>query len=166
MIEGRRITPFLWFDGQAEQAAEFYTSIFANSEITHVSRYPEAGKEQHGQEPGSAMVVSFVLDGQNFLALNGGAHDVFNEAISFQIHCADQAEVDHFWDKLSEGGTTVACGWLRDRYGLAWQVTPNRLPELLNDADTGRRERVMVAMMQMVKIDIATLERAAEGEEV
>lgn len=168
MIEGRRMTPCLWFDGQAEEAAEFYTGVFENSEITHVSRFPEEGHEVHGQEPGSAMVVSFVLDGQNFLALNGGPQFRFNEAVSFQIHCANQEEVDYYWEKLSEGGDPAAqqCGWLKDRFGLAWQVVPNRLPELLSDPDEGRRERAMGAMMQMKKLDIAAMERAADGEEV
>jgi predicted 3-demethylubiquinone-9 3-methyltransferase (glyoxalase superfamily) len=157
------ITPCLWFDGQGEDAARFYTSIFPNSRITHIARYGEAGKEIHGRQPGSAMTVSFELDGQSFTALNGGPQFTFSEAISFQIHCKTQAEVDHFWTKLSDGGDPSAqqCGWLKDRFGLSWQVVPVRLFELLSDADAQKVARATTAMLKMKKLDIAELERAA-----
>ena len=154
------ITPFLWFDTQAEEAAEFYTSVFRNSRVLEVSRYGEAGP----MPAGTAMTVRFELDGQEFLALNGGpAHFAFNESVSFVVSCSSQDEVDHFWGRLTDGGEEVACGWLRDRYGLRWQVVPDRLPELLSDPDPGRRERAMQAMLQMKKLDIAALEEASAG---
>ena len=163
MATVQRITPFLWFDDQAEQAAEFYTTVFKNSRIVHVTRYGEAGREVHGRPPGTAMTVTFELDGQPFTALNGGPVFTFNEAISFQIGCDTQAEVDCFWEKLTEGGDERAqqCGWLKDKYGLSWQVVPRALSRMLSDPDAGRANRAMQAMLQMKKIVIADLERAA-----
>ena len=155
----QKITPCLWFDTQAEQAAEFYTSVFDHSEILEVARYGEAGP---GPE-GSAMVVRFALDGQEFVGLNGGPLFTFDEAVSFQIDCKDQAEVDYYWDRLSEGGEEGQCGWLKDRFGLSWQVVPARLTELLGDPDPAVAERATRAMFEMRKIDIAAVERAASG---
>jgi len=156
----QRVSPFLWFDDDAEEAANFYTSIFKNSKIKGVSRYGEAGPGPKG----SVMVLSFELDGQEFTALNGGPQFHFTEAVSFVVHCKDQDEVDHYWTKLSEGGQEVQCGWLKDKFGLSWQIVPTILPELMQDKDPARRERVMKAMLQMVKMDIAGLKRAAEGK--
>ncbi|WP_296751365.1 VOC family protein [Thiobacillus sp.] len=159
------ITPFLWFDGQAEAAAAFYVSVFPDSAIHHVSRYSEAGREQHGQTPGTVMTVAFELDGQPFTALNGGPVFQFSPAVSFVIHCKTQAEIDHYWEKLGAGGAPEAqqCGWLADRFGLSWQIVPDRLVELLTGPDAAAAGRVMEAMMRMKKIDIAALERAAEA---
>ena len=159
------ITPFLWFAGQAEEAAAFYVSVFPNSAIRHVSRYGEVGREQHGQTPGTAMTVAFELDGQPFTALNGGPVFRFSPAVSFVVHCKTQAEVDHYWEKLCAGGAPEAqqCGWLADRFGLSWQIVPDRLVELLSGPDAAAAGRVMEAMLQMKKIDIAALERAAEA---
>jgi predicted 3-demethylubiquinone-9 3-methyltransferase (glyoxalase superfamily) len=161
----QRITPCLWFDDQALPAAEFYTSIFKNSKIGKISRYGEAGREVHGKPAGSVMTVAFELDGQAFTALNGGPVFRFTEAISLQIDCESQKEVDYYWDKLSEGGDDKAqqCGWLKDRYGLSWQVVPRALIELMSDPDPEKSGRVMEAMLRMKKIDIAGLERAAAG---
>lgn len=158
----QKITPCLWFDDQAEEAVEFYTGIFPNSRITNVTRYGEAGQEVHGKPPGSVMVAAFELDGQAFTALNGGPVFQFNEAISLQIDCESQGEVDHFWEKLSEGGDPNAqqCGWLKDKYGLSWQVIPRVLIELLSDSDPEKSQRVFQAMLGMKKIDIAELKRA------
>ena len=153
------ITPCLWFDTQAEEAAEFYTSIFKGARILDVARYGEAGPRPAGM----VMTVSFVLDGQEFVALNGGPEFTFDEAISFQVSCADQDEVDHYWQKLGAGGEEGPCGWLKDRFGVSWQIVPNRLIELASDADPERADRAMRAMLEMRKIDIATLERAAAG---
>jgi predicted 3-demethylubiquinone-9 3-methyltransferase (glyoxalase superfamily) len=152
----------LWFDDQAEEAAEFYTSIFRNSKIVNVALYGKAGHEVHGKAAGTVMTVTFELDGQPFTALNGGPLFTFNEAISFQIGCETQEEVDHYWQKLSEGGNERAqqCGWLKDKYGVSWQVVPRVLMEMLNDPDAGRSQRVMEAMLRMKKIDIAELKRA------
>lgn len=159
----RRITPFLWFDGQAEQAAAFYVSIFPNSVLRQVLRYGEAGREQHGQSPGTAMTVAFELDGQPFTALNGGPVFKFTEAVSFVVNCATQKELDYYWECLGAGGDPEAqqCGWLKDRFGLSWQIVPQRLVELLSDPDPARSGRVIQALMQMKKIDIAMLEQAA-----
>ena len=154
-----KLTPCLWFDTQGEEAATFYTSVFPNSQITHVSRYGEAGP----RPAGTVMTVSFELDGKPFLALNGGPEFSFSEAISFQVDCNSQDEVDHYWSSLSEGGQEGPCGWLKDRFGLSWQIVPSRLPELLSDADREKGQRVMGAMLKMGKIDIAELERAAAG---
>src|SRR5262245_9258262 len=156
----QRVTPFLWFDDDAEEAANFYTSIFKNSKIKGISRYSDAGPGPKG----SVMVASFELDGQEFTALNGGPQFHFTEAISFVVHCKDQDEVDYYWTKLSEGGQEVQCGWLKDKFGLSWQIVPTILPELMQDKDPAKRERVMKAMLQMVKMDIAGLKRAAEGK--
>ena len=150
------ITPFLWFDNQAEEAANFYVSIFENSEVTGVSRYGEAGPGPAG----TAMTASFRLDGQDFVALNGGPLFTFTEAVSFVIDCKNQGEVDYFWDKLTEGGEPGRCGWLKDRFGLSWQVNPTVLTEMLQDENRERADRVMQAMLQMGKIDIAKLEEA------
>jgi predicted 3-demethylubiquinone-9 3-methyltransferase (glyoxalase superfamily) len=150
------ITPCLWFDGNAEEAANFYVSVFPNSEITEVSRYGEAGP----RAAGSVMVVSFRLDGQEFLALNGGPEFTFNEAVSFSIASANQDEVDYFWDRLTDGGEPGPCGWLKDKFGLSWQVNPTVLTEMLQDEDRERADRIMQAMLQMGKIDIAKLKEA------
>lgn len=155
-----KITPCLWFDDQAEQAAEFYIAIFSNSKITNVSRYGEEGHDIHGKPAGTVMAVAFELNGQSFTALNGGPAFKFNEAVSFQINCETQAEVDHYWSKLSEGGDKNAqqCGWLKDKYGLSWQVIPTILPKLLSDPDPEKSQRAMAAMLKMKKINISELE--------
>ena len=160
-----KITPCLWFDHQGEEAATFYVGVFANSRITKVTRYGEAGREVHGKPPGSVMTVEFELDGQPFTALNGGPVFTFNEAISFQVSCANQDEVDHYWDKLSAGGDAGAqqCGWLKDRFGVSWQVVPTALTEMLSDPDPAKAQRAMAAMLKMKKIDIAALRRAYAG---
>jgi predicted 3-demethylubiquinone-9 3-methyltransferase (glyoxalase superfamily) len=160
----RKITPFLWFDTQAEEAAEFYTSIFDNSRIVRVNRYGKAGRETHGKEAGSVMTVEFEIEGQTLIALNGGPHFKFTEAFSLQVNCETQAEIDFFWSKLSEGGEESRCGWLKDKYGLSWQVVPAALPQMLMDADTAKSERAMGALMQMKKFDIAALQRAHAGQ--
>jgi predicted 3-demethylubiquinone-9 3-methyltransferase (glyoxalase superfamily) len=154
----RRITPFLWFDTQAEEAAKFYASIFPNSRILKTARYGEAGPGPKG----SVMTVEFELDGQRMIALNGGPHFKFTEAISLSVDCRDQKEVDHYWSKLSQGGQESMCGWLKDRYGLSWQVNPAILGELFADPDAKKAKRVMEAMLKMKKIDIAALEAAAQ----
>jgi predicted 3-demethylubiquinone-9 3-methyltransferase (glyoxalase superfamily) len=155
----QKISPFLWFDSQAEEAANFYVSIFKNSKISKISRYPEGSPGPAG----SVMVVNFQIEGQEFIALNGGPHFKFTEAISFTIHCQTQEEVDYFWDKLkAEGGQESQCGWLKDKYGLSWQVTPTILSELLADKDHKKAQQVMKAMLQMKKIDIAALKRATQ----
>ena len=155
-----RITPFLWFDTEAEDAARLYVSIFKNSRITSVARYGKAGP---GPE-GTVMTVHFELDGQPFIALNGGPHFKFNEAVSFSVECQTQEEVDRYWEKLSEGGEEGPCGWLKDRYGLSWQVNPTVLGDMLNDPDPEKAKRVMEAMLEMTKIDIAALEAAYHRE--
>jgi predicted 3-demethylubiquinone-9 3-methyltransferase (glyoxalase superfamily) len=162
MPDAPRITPCLWFDDQAEAAANFYTGIFRNSRVTSIARYGEAGREVHGKPAGSVMIVAFELDGQAFTALNGGPVFTFNEAISFQVRCETQADVDHYWEKLSEGGDERAqqCGWLKDRYGVSWQIVPSVLPEILGGPDSAKSQRAMAAMLRMKKIDIAELRRA------
>jgi len=159
------ITPCLWFDHQAEEAANFYISIFKNSKITALTRYGEAGKDHHGRPAGSVMVVAFELDGQPFTALNGGPIFQLSEAVSFQIGCDTQEEVDYFWEKLTAGGDPVAqqCGWVKDKFGLSWQVVPNVLPKLIADPTSERSQRAMQALMGMRKLDIAELERAFAG---
>lgn len=152
-------TPCLWFDGQAEQAAQHYTAIFPNSGIDEVTRY---GPDTPGEE-GAVMTVEFRLDGQPYVGLNGGPQFTFSEAISFQIMCGDQEEVDHYWSRLSDGGEEGPCGWLKDRFGVSWQVVPTRLYSLLKDPDGARAQRAMQAMLQMHKLVIAELERAADG---
>lgn len=156
-----KITPCLWFDTQAEEAANFYTSLFPSSRIVGVSRFGQAGPRPEGM----VMTVDFELDGQPFVALNGGPEFNFNEAISFQVSCETQDEVDDFWNRLSEGGEEGPCGWLKDRYGVSWQVVPTRLYELIADPDREKSQRVMRAMLSMGKIEIDGLERAAAGEE-
>jgi len=158
----QKITPCLWFDDQAAQAAKFYTEIFKNSRINKVSRYGKEGYEIHHRPEGSVMTVAFELDGQAFTALNGGPVFKLNEAISFQVDCATQEEVDYYWEKLSQGGDENAqqCGWLKDRYGLSWQIVPRALLDMLNDPDAKKSQRVMAAMLRMKKIDIETLKRA------
>lgn len=159
-ISARSITPCLWFDTEAEAAANHYVSIFENSKLGKVSRYGKQGKEVHGKDAGTVMTVEFELAGQKFLALNGGPHFKFNEAVSFQILCETQAEVDHFWSRLSEGGAESRCGWLKDKFGLSWQVTPVALMQMMQDPNPEIAGRVMNAMLQMSKIDIAALQRA------
>lgn len=154
-----KITPFLWFDTQAEEAMNFYLSIFKDSKAGHITRYGAAGP---GPE-GSVMSVTFQLDGQEFFALNGGPHYRFSPAISFFVNCETQEEVDHYWDKLSEGGQLFQCGWLTDRFGVTWQIVPSVLGALLNDPDPAKSQRVMRAMLQMVKLDIQGLLDAARG---
>jgi predicted 3-demethylubiquinone-9 3-methyltransferase (glyoxalase superfamily) len=152
----QKITPFLWFDGKAEEAARFYASVFKNSKMLSVSRYGEAGPGPQG----SVMTVAFELDGEKFVALNGGPTYTFSPAVSFVVNCETQQEVDHYWERLSEGGEEVQCGWLKDKYGLSWQIVPTVLPELLQDKDPEKRKRVMAAMLKMVKLDIEALKRA------
>src|SRR5262245_38379260 len=154
-----KISPLLWFDTQAEEAAKFYVSIFKNSRIVNIARYGDAGPGPKG----SAMTVVFQLDGQEFIALNGGPHFKFNEAISFSVNCQTQQEVDEYWSKLTEGGQESQCGWLKDRFGLSWQITPTALGEMLSDPDPQKSKRVMEAMLKMKKIDVAELRRAYEG---
>jgi predicted 3-demethylubiquinone-9 3-methyltransferase (glyoxalase superfamily) len=156
----QRITPFLWFDDNAEEAVSFYTSAFKNSKVRDISRYGDAGPGPKG----SVMVITFELDGQQFMALNGGPRFKFTEAISLVVNCKDQKEVDDYWNRLSEGGQKVQCGWLRDKFGLSWQVVPTILGELMQDEDSAKRERVMKAMLQMVKLDVDELKRAADGK--
>ena len=156
----QKITPFLWFDNKAEEAMNFYVSIFKNSKILSVVRYGEAGPGPKG----TVMTAKFQLAGQDFVALNGGPHFKFTEAISFVIDCETQEEVDEYWERLSEGGAESQCGWLKDKYGLSWQVVPRILVKLLQDKDAGKSQRVMKAMLQMKKIDIETLKRAAEQQ--
>jgi predicted 3-demethylubiquinone-9 3-methyltransferase (glyoxalase superfamily) len=160
----QKISPFLWFDNQAEEAANFYVSVFENSRIRAISRYGEAGREVHGRAPGSVMVVGFELDGQSFAALNGGPLFKFNEAVSFQVNCGSQAEIDHFWNALTDGGRESQCGWLKDRFGLSWQVVPSQLPQIMSGGDAARQDRVMTAVMGMKKFDIAALQRAYDSE--
>ena len=157
-----RIAPCLWFDSQAEQAAAFYISVFKNSRIVQVSHYSDVGKEIHHRPAGSVMTVAFELDGQGFTALNGGPIFKFNEAISLQVYCDTQKEIDYYWDALSQGGDPTAqqCGWLKDQFGLSWQVVPRLLEELLKDHKSDTAQRAMEAMLRMKKIDIAELERA------
>jgi predicted 3-demethylubiquinone-9 3-methyltransferase (glyoxalase superfamily) len=164
MAAVQKIAPCLWFDNQAEDAAEFYVSIFQNSAIGTVTRYGKEGFEVHGRPEGSVMTVSFSLEGQNFTALNGGPHFKFSEAISFVVRCETQAEVDHYWDKLGEGGDERArlCGWLKDKYGVSWQIVPVALFEMMSGADKEKSGRVMQAMLQMKKLDLPALRRAYE----
>ncbi len=160
----QRITPFLWFDDQAEEAAKFYTSIFKNSRIGKIARYDKAGEKAAGRPAGSVMSVEFQLEGQEFVALNGGPHFKFTEATSFVVNCRTQAEVDRFWKKLSAGGQEVQCGWLKDKYGLSWQIVPTVLGGLLSNKDAAKSQRVMEAMLKMVKLDIKKLKQAAKGK--
>jgi predicted 3-demethylubiquinone-9 3-methyltransferase (glyoxalase superfamily) len=157
----QKITPFLWFDDKAEEAAKFYCSIFENSKVGDITRYDEEAAKVSGRAKGSVMTAAFQLEGQEFVALNGGPLFKFSEAISFVVNCETQKEVDYFWDKLSAGGEESRCGWLKDKFGLSWQVVPTVLTELLKDKDAAKSQRVMKAMLQMDKIDIAALKRAA-----
>jgi len=160
----QKITPFLWFNSQAEEAANFYVSVFNNAKIVNIARYGEAGAEASGRAKGSVMTVTFELEGQEFVALNGGPEFTLSPAISFVVNCATQEEVDALWDKLSAGGDEKdqQCGWLQDKYGLSWQIVPRELEEMLQDKNPERAERVMRAMLRMKKIDIATLKQAYE----
>ena len=155
----QKITAFLWFNTNAEEAANFYVSVFKNSKILNITHYGDAGPGPKG----SVMTVDFELDGQRFTGLNGGPQFKFTEAVSFVVHCKTQEEVDYFWEKLSEGGEKIDCGWVKDKFGLAWQITPEVLLELLQDSDTEKTQRVMKAMMQMKKLDIAKIKEAAQG---
>jgi predicted 3-demethylubiquinone-9 3-methyltransferase (glyoxalase superfamily) len=161
-----KMTTCLWFDGNAEEAARFYASIFKDSKIGTITRYGQAGHEVHGREAGSVMTVEVEIAGQGFVALNGGPLFKFNESISFQIHCETQAEIDYYWARLSEGGDPKAqqCGWLKDKFGLSWQIGPAVLPKLLQTADATGADRIMAAVLQMKKLDIAGIERAARGD--
>ncbi len=156
----QKITPFLWFDNKAEEVADFYTSIFKDSKIVNVTRYDEAGAKVSGQPEGSAMTVEFQIEGQDFMALNGGPVFKFSEAISFVINCETQEEVDMLWEKLSKGGSKSQCGWIKDRYGVSWQIVPIILGELMSGPDPERTKKVMLAMLKMSKIDIAALKQA------
>ena len=155
----QKITPFLWFDDKAEEAANFYVSIFKNSKIGSIARYGDEGAEVSGRPKGTVMIVTFQLDGQEFIALNGGPQFTFSPAISFLVNCKTQEEIDEFWEKLSEGGKTEQCGWLKDKYGVSWQIVPTVLGEMMQDPDVEKSQRVTKALLQMVKIDIAALQR-------
>ena len=162
----QKITPFLWFDNSAEEAVKYYTSIFKNSEILRSTRYDEEAAKASGMPKGAVMTVEFRIEGQEFVALNGGPHFKFSEAVSFVVNCESQDEVDYYWGKLSEGGDPKAqiCGWLKDKYGVSWQVVPTVLAELLSDPDPEKSRRVMKVMLQMKKIEIEPLKRAYEGQ--
>jgi predicted 3-demethylubiquinone-9 3-methyltransferase (glyoxalase superfamily) len=159
-LTAKKITPCLWFDTQAEEAAQFYASVFKNSKIGKVSRYGKEGFEVHGKKAGTVMTVEFEIEGQKFLALNGGPHFKFNEAVSFQVPCETQEEIDYFWSELAKDGEEGRCGWLKDKFGLSWQVFPRALPEMLTDGNSETAQRVMRSMLQMRKIDLAALRRA------
>jgi predicted 3-demethylubiquinone-9 3-methyltransferase (glyoxalase superfamily) len=156
----QKITPFLWFDNNAEDAAKFYTSIFKNSKIGKIARYGDAGPGPKG----TVMTVEFELNGQQFVALNGGPEFKFTEAISFVVNCESQEEIDYFWGKLTAGGQEVQCGWLKDKFGLSWQIVPTAMPKMLTDPDPAKSQRVMKAMLKMIKIDLPTLQRAYDGK--
>ena len=162
-IARKTITPCLWFDTQAEEAAKFYCSVFKNSKITSVSHFPDAGQDVHGKPAGSVMVVAFELDGQPFTALNGGPQFTFDEAVSFQVMCETQADIDYYWNALTAGGQEIACGWLKDKFGLSWQVVPSVIPKMMTDPDTRKSARVMNAFMKMKKLEVAAIERAYNG---
>lgn len=166
MITTQRISPCLWFADEAEEAAKFYTGIFKNSRITATTRYGSAGFETHHRPPGSVMTVAFQLDGQSFTALNGGPAFTFNEAVSLQVNCATQQDIDYYWEKLSDGGDPTAqmCGWLKDKYGLSWQIVPSVMDELFKDEESPSTKRTMEAMLKMKKLDIAELRRAHDGD--
>ena len=165
MIE-QRLTPCLWFDDQAEEAANYYVSIFKDSSINSIIRYSSAGQEFHHRPPGSVMVVNFEIDGHTFTALNGGPIFKFNEAVSFQVNCKTQDEIDYYWERLGEGGDPKAqqCGWLKDKFGLSWQVVPEGMEDMLGDADSAGAQRAMNAMMGMKKVDMDALQRAYDGK--
>jgi predicted 3-demethylubiquinone-9 3-methyltransferase (glyoxalase superfamily) len=166
MANLQKIQPCLWFDTEAEEAANYYTGIFTNSSIDRITYYPNVGQETHHQPAGTVLTVEFTLDGQSFMALNGGPAFKFNEAISLSVHCDTQDEIDYYWDKLTAGGDPSAqqCGWLKDRYGLSWQVAPTIMTELLSDPDTEKTTRVMEAYMPMKKFDLAKVLAAYNGE--
>ena len=161
----QRLTPCLWFHDQAEEAAQFYVSVFENSKINRISRYGDVGNEIHGRPAGSVMTVEFEIDGHTFTALNGGPHFTFNEAVSFQVLCDTQEEIDYYWEKLGEGGDPKArqCGWLKDRFGLSWQVVPRNMDAMFDDPESDGYRRAFAAMLGMKKLDIAELERAHSG---
>jgi predicted 3-demethylubiquinone-9 3-methyltransferase (glyoxalase superfamily) len=163
MAVSHNITPCLWFDSQGEEAAKHYTSIFKDSKIKSVSHYTSKGQDVHGKPPGSVLTVEFELEGRNFVALNGGPQFKFTEAVSFQVFCDSQDEVDHFWSKLGEGGEEGPCGWVKDKFGLSWQVVPKVMMAMLMDTDRTKTNRAMKAMLQMRKLDIATLQKAYAG---
>jgi predicted 3-demethylubiquinone-9 3-methyltransferase (glyoxalase superfamily) len=162
----KNITPCLWFDSEGEDAAKFYVSIFKNSKIKHIQRYTEVGREHHGKEPGSVMVVSFEINGQEYTALNGGPIFKISEAVSFQVMCESQDEVDYYWEKLGAGGDpkSQVCGWLKDKFGVSWQIIPTKFLELLASGDAEKAQRANAAMFGMKKLDLAALERAYNGE--
>jgi len=162
-ISAKMIMPCLWFDTQAEAAANHYVAIFPKSKLGKITRYGNEGKEIHGKPAGSVLTVEFEIEGVKFLALNGGPQFKFDEAVSFQVLCETQADIDYFWSKLAEGGEEGPCGWLKDKFGLSWQVVPTVLPEMLQDPNAGRADRAMKAMLQMRKLDIAALQRAQNG---
>jgi predicted 3-demethylubiquinone-9 3-methyltransferase (glyoxalase superfamily) len=159
-LTAKKITPCLWFDTQAEEAAQFYASVFKNSKIGKISRYGKEGFEVHGKKAGTVMTVEFEIEGQKFLALNGGPHFKFNEAVSFQVPCETQEEIDYFWSSLAKDGEEGRCGWLKDKFGLSWQVFLRALPEMLMDGNSETAQRVIRSMLKMRKIDIAALRRA------
>jgi len=163
-INAKTITPCLWFDTQAEEAANFYVSVFKNSKIGNISRYGKAGQDVHKKKEGSVMTVEFEINGQKFTALNGGPNFKFTEALSFQVFCDTQDEIDYFWNKLSSGGQEGPCGWLKDKYGLSWQVVPSVIPKMMTDPDATKSARAMNAFMQMKKFDLDKLTRAYEGQ--
>jgi predicted 3-demethylubiquinone-9 3-methyltransferase (glyoxalase superfamily) len=156
----QKITPFLWFDDKAEEAVNFYLSIFRNSKILSENRY----ETENPRSPGTVLTINFIIDGQEFIALNGGPHFKFTEAVSFVVNCETQAEIDRFWEKLSEGGQEQQCGWLKDKYGLSWQIVPTNIGELLNPGDPAKSQNVQNALFKMFKIDIETLKQAGKGE--
>jgi predicted 3-demethylubiquinone-9 3-methyltransferase (glyoxalase superfamily) len=159
----QKITPFLWFKDNAEAAAKFYTSVFKKSKLGKIARYGKAGEKVAGRPAGSVMTVEFEIEGQKFIALNGGPIFQFNESISFVVNCRTQAEVDYYWKKLTAGGKAVQCGWLKDKFGISWQIVPTVLSELMSTKDAAKSERVMAAMLKMVKLDIKKLKAAAKG---
>jgi predicted 3-demethylubiquinone-9 3-methyltransferase (glyoxalase superfamily) len=162
-ISVKGLMPCLWFDTQAEAAANHYVSIFPKSKLGKITRYGKEGKEIHGKPAGSVLTVEFEIEGVKFIALNGGPQFKFDEAVSFQVLCETQADIDYFWSKLAQGGEEGPCGWLKDKFGLSWQVVPTVLPEMLQDPNAGRADRAMKAMLQMRKLDIAALQRARNG---
>jgi predicted 3-demethylubiquinone-9 3-methyltransferase (glyoxalase superfamily) len=160
----QKLSTCLWFDTQAEEAANFYLSVFKSGKINAVNRYGKAGRDVHGKEAGSVMVVEFEIEGRTFTALNGGPHFKFNEAVSLVVKCDSQDEIDHFWNALTEGGKESQCGWLKDKFGLSWQIVPSQLPEIMSSGDAVARDRVMAAVMRMKKFDLAALQSAYAGK--
>lgn len=160
-----KIAPCLWFDTQAEEAAKFYVSVFENSQIKRISHYGEAGREYHGKAAGSVMVVEFEIEGQTFTALNGGPQFTFDEAVSFQVFCDTQQEIDYFWDTLARDGKEGPCGWLKDKYGLSWQIVPSMLPQMMTEADGAKHVRLMHAVLKMKKFDLEMLQGALCGRQ-